>query len=117
MVPRPGRGQLPNSYVEMLLGETRTTPYSTGYRGVSLLERRFWGGDARLDQEHPPGGGDPYTDFPAGTVLPVMPGRIVGVLVRGDRFRAIRNTWFTVRTRFLDGTFMRWSRLWKTQKK
>lgn len=113
-----GLGVYPNSLIESIVGRTGVVPFSNASDCLSILDRRFWILDQRLDQltavnnvsSRLTGPGDTaytaYTDTVGGgaAVRPVLRDRIDGVLNRGDRFRDLRFAWLEYRAHRLLGT-------------
>jgi len=123
-----GVGVLTNAYIMSIIGEVDKSPYYNSASGLSILDRRFWILDRRLDSLVPDGvtgsrlyypGTDPayptnlgpYTAFtvetgtsPGAAVRPVLPDRVGIVLDTGDRFRPTRYTWLSFRTHKVLGT-------------
>ena len=121
--PESGLGLFPNRLVTGLLGETSVSPFCNNSTCLSLLDRRFWIHDSKLDSLAPdttnpfamaapgvafdlPGG--PYTAYTdvvlagGSEVRPVLTDHLDLILDVRDRLRAIRYTWLTYRTqRFL----------------
>jgi hypothetical protein len=123
--PETIRGLFPNLAVTSLLGELGTAPFLNTIDCLSLLDRRFWILDARLDTLRPSGnfrmqmaaGGGaygaangPYTAFTGAAgdqSRPVLPDRVGLVLDDAERFRAYRYTWLSYRTHRLSGLLTR----------
>jgi hypothetical protein len=123
-----GVGVLTNAFIESIVGEVGTSPYLNSSSVLSILDRRFWVLDRRLDSLVPdsnvgmrvydplsdpafPSSGGPYTAYtdedgatPGASVRPVLPDRVDVVLDTGDRFRPIRYTWLSYRTHRVIGT-------------
>jgi len=120
--PESGMGVLSNAFIEEIIGELGTVPFMNNRSCLSLLDRRFWIFDLRLDRlthADPPyqnvamklsaPGGTPYTaytdDIGGGSdVRPVLPERIDLVLDESDRFRPIRYVWLAYRVHKILGT-------------
>jgi hypothetical protein len=110
-IPDEGLGLLSNAYLFGLTGLTDISPFANNSDCLSVLDRRFWILDFRLDSLKPPGAlpGDPtYADFtdPAGggVVRPVLPDHIDIVLNQRDRLRDLRYTWLSYRVQIVNGT-------------
>jgi len=118
--PQAGLGLLSNDYITSILGRLDVVPYINNESCLSLLDRRFWIQDWRLDFLKPDPA-DPtlkmvrispgdtaytaYTDFSTGGVVrPVLPERVDEVLDTRDRFRPIRFVWLAYRTHVKLGT-------------
>ena len=102
LIPDEGLGVLPNSLIEGVRGLESVTPFASSSDCLSILDRRFWILDYRLDSLVPP-----YTDFTnpvGGVVRPVLPDLISLVLDRRDKFRQLRYTWLNYRTHLVNGT-------------
>ena len=100
-----GWGVMSNGMIISIFGRTMVTPFSNNSACLSILDRRFWIGDRRLDTEHPPyGSTDPYADFAGGVGRPVLPDRIEMVLNQGDKLRSVRGAWLSMRTNRIQGT-------------
>ena len=124
-IPETIRGLFPNEAIVTLLGEMGYSPYLNTGDCLSILDRRFWILDERLDTLRPDGtfrmqtaaGGGaygdatgPYTAFttPLGDqVRPVLPDRVALILDETERFRAYRYTWLTYRTHQQTGVLAR----------
>lgn len=106
-----GLGLLSNLYLRSIRGMVSVSPFTNDADALSILSRRFWLLDYRLDSMKPPGAlpGDPtYTEFtnPAGggVVRPVLPDHVKIVLEQRDQFRQLRYTWLAYRTNRVEGT-------------
>lgn len=113
--PDAGVGVASNAFARGLSGLTNYAPFASLSDGLSVLDRRYWCLDARLDQEFPPYAvaGDPYASFEVdgsasgytvGSGRPVAPDRVEEVLDRSDRLRALRYAWVKFRANRVDGT-------------
>ena len=124
--PESGLGLFPNRLVVGLLGETARSPFCNNTTCLSLLDRRFWIHDAKLDSKAPDPNNDygmiaagaiafdqvggPYTAYNDITVTggsevrPVLTDHLDLILDVRDRLRAIRYTWLTYRTHRFRGT-------------
>lgn len=117
--PTDGLGIPSNAYIGSILGEVGEVPYLNNRGSLSLLDRRFWVLDSRLDsltalnnyQMRLAGPGDtPYTAYSddalggGSEVRPVLPDRIDLVLDQTDRFRPIRYIWLAYRVHRILGT-------------
>lgn len=127
--PTSGLGLFANQMVTTLVGETDHSPFINTNDCLSLLDRRFWVLDTKLDSlepdpDNPFGmrtvqGGETYPDVDGpytayndpnvvGTaVRPVLPDQLGLILDVRDRLRAIRYTWLTYRTHRYIGTLAR----------
>jgi hypothetical protein len=127
-VPESGLGLFSNSLLEDIIGQTLIVPFGSDYDALSILDRRFWGLDERLDHLTSDGTGfgvrtvvvgvdTAYTGYedvttvpPPSAVRPVLPDRVDIFLNTSDRFRALRNSWLTLRTNRKSGTLVAISR-------
>jgi len=126
-VPDTGKGIFPNSLLTDIIGQTTIVPFGSDYDCLSILDRRFWDLDERLDQLTSDGTGfgvktvgpgeTPYTGYedvtsspPPSAVRPVLPDRVDVLLNTSDRIRALRNSWLTLRTNRKNGTLVAISR-------
>ena len=112
-----GSGLFRNITITDLLGQMGTVPFTNDSDGLSVLDRRFWILDTRLDNlttdgtgfgmnTTPPG--TPYTDYfgTGADVRPVLPDRINIVLDYRDRLRTQRFSWITYRANRLTGSIV-----------
>ncbi len=110
-----GSGVFSNLVLSDLLGQMDTVPFTNDSDCLSVLDRRFWILDTRLDRlttdgtgwgmvTTPPG--TPYTDFngAGSNVRPVLPDRIDTVLDYRDRLREQRFSWISYRADRLSGS-------------
>lgn len=114
--PTSGLGVPSNALITDLSGEVLFAPFASTNDCLSVLDRRVWCGDTRLDSIEPPFSvvGNPYTSLAAdnsamtnytvGSGRPVEPDRIDGVLDRTDRLRDSRFAWIKFRTSRINGT-------------
>jgi len=117
--PDIGLGVISNAYLMAVIGRTDVVPFANNEYCLSLLDRRFWIYDRRLDSlttdpTNPfnmkilgPGEAayTAYTVSPDGIdVNPVLPERIEEVLQTRDRFRELRYVWLAYRTHKTLGT-------------
>ena len=100
-----GLGVLSNSVVTSLTGLTSATPFANTADCLSILDRRFWILDFRLDSL-PMGGGTTYTQFAddSDAQRPVLPDLIEEVLNLDDKFRDQRYSWISFRANRTDGS-------------
>jgi hypothetical protein len=106
-IPDDGLGIIHNSFVTGLAGVTDTSPFANTSDCLSVLDRRFWVLDHRLDSEVPPfSGGIPYSTFEDGDGRPVLPDLVSGVLDVEDRLRQLRFAWVRFRSERVNGTLM-----------
>lgn len=111
LISDSGLGLLSNPYLRSIRGLLSIAPFTNDADALSVLSRRFWLLDLRLDSTQPPGAlpADPtYTEFTdpsgGGLVRPVLPDQIKIVLEQRDQFRQLRYTWLTYRTNRVEGT-------------
>lgn len=120
--PTDGLGVPSNVYVTSLSGLTGVAPFANTSDCLSVLDRRYWCLDTRLDSETPVAlPGDPYASFTAdnssggtytvGSGRPVEPDLIDGVLDRTDRLRELRFSWVRYRANRVRGTLPSMERL------
>lgn len=110
-----GLGVPSNVYISGLAGLTQYAPFANTSDCLSVLDRRFWCLDERLDRSFPPYslGLDPYSSFvedqsasgyTVGSGRPVQPDRVTEVLDQTDKLRAQRYAWIKFRANQVDGT-------------
>jgi hypothetical protein len=99
--PRDGLGILSNLVIESLRGLVGETPFANTSDCLSILDRRFWILDFRLDASG-------YTDFVSDTFgqRPVEVDLIDNVLNLDDRFRDLRFSWIRFRADRVDGSIV-----------
>ena len=109
-----------NLTIQSLIGEVAVAPFLNTSDCLSLLDRRTWILDTRLDSLEPDPAdplrmrklvppGPAYTAFNdtatgGGDVRPVLTDRITEVLDSSDRLRPLRYTWLSYRTHRTLGT-------------
>ena len=98
-----GVGLIYNALYKSLTGLTEYQPFASNQDCLSLLDRRFWIMDMRLDSE-PTGGPDFYASFSTGEGRPVLPDLLDDVLSNDDDFRGIRYSWIQFRADWGDGS-------------
>jgi len=105
--PTAGLGVFTNAYLTSLSGETKGAPFENCSDCVSILDRRFWVLDYRLDAETNPAG-NPYTDFADNTEnqRPVLLDYIADALDNEDKFREQRFSWIMFRADRTDGSII-----------
>ena len=116
-LPSTGSGVFRNIVIDSLIGRLNTVPFTNDSDCLSVLDRRFWILDTRLDSLTTDGTGYgtqivvppqiPYTSYnttPASNVRPVLPDRIDIVLNYRDRLRDQRFSWITYRVNRLTGS-------------
>lgn len=99
-----GLGVLSNAVVTSLTGLTTDTPFANTADCLSILDRRFWILDFRLDAL--PGGGSVYTEFADDGLgqRPVLPDLIEEVLNLDAKLRDQRYAWISFRANREDGS-------------
>lgn len=119
LIPDEGKGVMSNELIDGVRGLVNISPFANATDGLSVLDRRFWVNDARLDSEFPPGapaGTPSYATLetnannPAaeeGDGRPVLTDRIEDVLDNNDQFRELRFAWLDFRVNREDGTLAR----------
>jgi hypothetical protein len=115
-----GLGVPSNAYIEGITGLVKVAPFANVSDALSILDRRYWCLDYRLDREGPLGG-DPYASFASdnsggsiytvGSGRPVEPDRIDDVLDRTDKLREARAAWIRYRADRIRGTLPAMARL------
>lgn len=97
--PTAGLGVLHNIAATSLQGLVATTPFANNSQCLSVLDRRFWVLDSRLDSLG-------YTNFAVDGFgqRPVLPDLIEDVLDLDDRFRQQRYSWLSFRANRTDGS-------------
>jgi len=122
LIPDEGKGVMSNELIDGVRGLVGISPFANTTDALSVLDRRFWVNDSRLDHEFPPGsppGTPSYStlesnaDNPAaeeGDGRPVLTDRIEDVLDNNDQFRELRLAWLDFRVNREDGTLVRISR-------
>lgn len=119
LIPDDGKGVMSNALINGVRGNVDISPFANVSDGLSVLDRRFWVNDTRLDSEFPPGAvaGTPSyatlennannTAASVGDGRPVLPDRIEDVLDNDDQFREQRFAWLDYRVNREDGTIDR----------
>ena len=97
--PTAGLGVLHNIAATSLQGLVATTPFANNSQCLSVLDRRFWVLDSRLDSLG-------YTNFAVDGFgqRPVLPDLIEDVLDLDDRFRQQRYGWISFRANRTSGS-------------
>lgn len=97
--PGAGLGVIPNLLITSLEGLVGETPFANVSDCLSVLDRRFWILDTRLDAEG-------YTSFVADALSqrPVLPDLVSEVLDLEDRFRDLRFAWIKFRADRVQGS-------------
>ena len=115
--PTSGLGVPSNNLIQLLIGRVGVVPFISNSVCLSILDRRFWIRDYRLDSlttlnnfsmKLQSGVEVPYTAYTdtsgGASVRPVLPDWVDTVLDMGDRFRSLRYVWLAYRTHRLLGT-------------
>lgn len=104
--PFAGLGVLSGALIDDIEGRTELSPFTNDKDCLSILDRRFWGLDFRLDYLRPPyhSLAVPYADFANGVGRPVLPDRIEEALQQRDKLRDSRWAWLTLRADRVTGT-------------
>lgn len=102
--PESGRGILTNAYLYGVLGRWDIAPFVNTSDCLSILDRRFWGLDFRLDTLTPPASVTPYATFASNGGRPVLVDRVNDALDGRDRLRATRFSWLSLRADRVKGT-------------
>jgi hypothetical protein len=102
--PADGLGVISNEFLVSLIGLIEFSPFANTSDCLSVLDRRFWVLDTRLDGETPVGIPTPYADLVNGTGRPVLPDLVNDVLDNDDRFRALRFSWVVFRADRVNGS-------------
>jgi len=115
LIPDEGKGVISNALIEGAGGLVGISPFANTTDCLSVLDRRFWANDFRLDGEFPPFqvGVPSYATLesnlnnpaaPVGDGRPVLPDRIDDVLNNNDQFRELRFSWLEFRVNRETGT-------------
>lgn len=102
--PIDGLGVVSNQFLTSLAGLVAYAPFANTSDCLSVLDRRFWVLDTRLDGETPVGSATAYANLVSGAGRPVLPDLISDVLDNDDRFRALRYSWVVFRANRLNGS-------------
>ena len=102
--PADGLGVISNEFLTSLVGLIGYAPFANTSDCLSVLDRRFWVLDTRLDAETPVGMATPYADLVNGTGRPVLPDLVNDILDNDDRFRALRFSWVVFRADRVNGS-------------
>lgn len=114
------RGVVTNTDARSLTGLVNVSPFENTDDCLSVLDRRYWCLDTRLDRENPATSPVPYASFErspvypgltAGSGRPVLPDRIDSVLDTGDELREQRYAWIDYRANRITGTLFTIERL------
>lgn len=106
-----GLGVISNEIIFSMSGETLVTPFINTSDCCSVLDRRNWCQDTRLDYLTPFGSTDPYTSierllvgYTTSSGRPLQIDRIDEILDYSDQLRSLRYTWIDFRTNLSNGT-------------
>jgi len=102
--PIDGLGVISNQFLVSIVGLIDFAPFANTSDCLSVLDRRFWVLDTRLDGETPVGSATAYADLVDGAGRPVLPDLINDVLDNDDRFRALRFSWVVFRANRVNGS-------------
>jgi hypothetical protein len=102
--PADGLGVVHNQFLTSLVGLIDYAPFANTSDCLSVLDRRFWVLDTRLDGETPVGSSTPYADLVDGAGRPVLPDLVNDVLDNDDRFRELRFSWVVFRADRVNGS-------------
>lgn len=114
-IPPEGKGVMSNAFVDGIRGLTMISPFANTTDALSILDRRFWIGDTRLDHETPAyqalapsyatlDSNAQNPESPEGEGRPVLPDRINEALDTRDQFRQSRLAWVLARVQRETGT-------------
>lgn len=102
--PESGLGLLTNPYLHGIVGRWDVAPFVNTSDCLSILDRRFWGLDFRLDTLTPPLSATPYASFTTNGGRPVLVDRVNNALDGQNKLRATRFSWLSLRTDRVKGT-------------
>lgn len=105
-----GLGYWPNLLAVSLRGRIEIAPFSNVDDCLSILDRRVWINDTKLDRTYPPSGGpDAYTELQTNGLgqAPVLTDMINDVLDLADGFRQTRYAWIRFRADRINGSIMK----------
>ena len=105
--PESGLGLLTNPYLLGLIGNWTVSPFSNVRDCLSILDRRFWCLDYRLDTVGPRYATlpvTPYADLANGVGRPVLVDRVNEALDGRDKLRATRYAWLDLRVNRVTGS-------------
>lgn len=112
LIPDEGLGVMSNVLIQGVAGLTQISPFANTTDCLSVLDRRVWVADTRLDAERPEPADPTYTTLetndgnpsaPVGDGRPVLPDLIDDVLDNNDQFRPLRLSWLNYRVNREDG--------------
>jgi len=102
--PTDGLGVLSNAFLVSIVGLIDYSPFANTSDCLSILDRRFWINDTRLDTETPVGGPPPYADLRNGEGRPVLPDLVDAAIEQDNNFRTLRYAWVRFRANKINGT-------------
>jgi hypothetical protein len=102
--PTDGLGVLSNAFLVSIVGLINYSPFANTSDCLSILDRRFWINDTRLDTETPVGGPPPYADLRNGEGRPVLTDRVDAAIEQDNNFRTLRYAWVRFRASKVNGT-------------
>jgi hypothetical protein len=104
--PESGLGLLTNPYLYGIVGNWNVSPFANVRDCLSVLDRRYWCLDYRLDTLTPPYGISftPYADFTNGVGRPVLVDRVNEALDGRDKLRPTRYAWLDLRVNRVTGS-------------
>jgi hypothetical protein len=115
LIPDEGLGVMSNVLVNGVAGLKQISPFANTTDALSVLDRRFWVLDTRLDADSPAPGEPTYSTFETndgnlnasvGDGRPVLPDLITDVLDNNDQFRPLRLAWINYRVNREDGVML-----------
>ncbi len=103
-----GLGLWPNLLATSLRGLVGVAPFANVSDCLSILDRRLWINDTKLDHEHPLTDADPYAELVSNDLeqRPVLTDLIDDVLNLADGFRQTRYAWIRFRADRVDGSIV-----------
>ena len=102
--PTDGLGVLSNAFLVSIVGLIDYSPFANTSDCLSILDRRFWINDTRLDTETPVGGPPPYADLRNGEGRPVLTDLVDAAIEQDNNFRTLRYAWVRFRASKVNGT-------------
>ena len=102
--PTDGLGVLSNAFLVSITGLIEYSPFANVSDCLSILDRRFWIRDYRLDTETPVGGPPPYASLSTGEGRPVLPDLVDAAIEQDNNFRTLRYAWVRFRANKINGT-------------
>jgi hypothetical protein len=102
--PTDGLGVLSNAFLVSITGLIDYSPFANVSDCLSILDRRFWIRDYRLDTETPVGGPPPYASLSTGEGRPVLPDLVDAAIEQDNNFRTLRYAWVRFRANKINGT-------------